>query len=84
MFLPVSFRNDLHVFDPVEKTWTELTESMTGTPPARRHAMGMVASGGLLYVFGGFTDGPSASEGQREGRWRSSAGVGQVAVMLAG
>eukprot|EP00961_Rhodomonas_salina_P124470 1677546-Rhodomonas_salina.1 len=35
-------------------TWTELTGSAQGTPPGARSEMGMTASGGNLYIFGGW------------------------------
>ena len=42
--------NDTWVFDPEERTWTEV--ATTNTPSTRYHAT-MVALDGVLYVFGG-------------------------------
>ena len=47
--------DDLHVFDPVACTWTELNvfAGVSGTPPTARGGHGFAQSGGQLYVHGG-------------------------------
>lgn len=46
-------RNDLHSFNPVSKAWTDLSESIQGTPPDPRDSNGIASLGGGVYVFGG-------------------------------
>jgi hypothetical protein len=46
--------DDLHVYEPANRTWTDLSgESVTGPAPVPRYRHGFTAAGGLLYVFGG-------------------------------
>ena len=44
---------DLYVFDPVGMTWTNLSASVSGTPPSARGEHGFASAGGELYVHGG-------------------------------
>ena len=45
--------NDLFMFDPYEMTWTNLTNSVRGTPPSPRERHGFTSTNGTLFVFGG-------------------------------
>jgi N-acetylneuraminic acid mutarotase len=45
--------NDLHVYDPVAKAWTDLSVPVAGTPPQKRYIQGITSVGGVLYVHGG-------------------------------
>lgn len=45
--------NDLYRLDPSTLTWTELTQTVQGTPPKPRGGHGFTALNGRLYVFGG-------------------------------
>ena len=45
--------NDLHVFDPVEMAWTDLSSSVAGTPPSARAFHGFASVAGMLYVHDG-------------------------------
>eukprot|EP00339_Tiarina_fusa_P005869 CAMPEP_0117000320 /NCGR_PEP_ID=MMETSP0472-20121206/2703_1 /TAXON_ID=693140 ORGANISM="Tiarina fusus, Strain LIS" /NCGR_SAMPLE_ID=MMETSP0472 /ASSEMBLY_ACC=CAM_ASM_000603 /LENGTH=265 /DNA_ID=CAMNT_0004699977 /DNA_START=109 /DNA_END=903 /DNA_ORIENTATION=+ len=56
-----SYRQDLHEYDIVSGTWTDLSTLSTGTPPSARTSMGFVESNGKLYVFGGY-DGSSKND----------------------
>ena len=49
--------SDLHVYDPVTATWTELSGTVSGDAPSPRAAQGTVFSGGKLYVHGGLNSG---------------------------
>ena len=54
-FLSAGLLNDLHVFDPAIMSWSDLSGSISGTPPEARYRMGMTSSAdGKLYVFGGY------------------------------
>ncbi len=44
---------DLHVYEPTNRTWTDLSDSMSGSIPSRRFRQGFAAAGGQLYLFGG-------------------------------
>ena len=44
---------DLHVYDPVAMTWTNLSAGASGTAPSARYGHGFTAAGGRLYVHGG-------------------------------
>ncbi len=61
---------DLHVYDPVTMTWTELSATASGTPPAARCKHGFAAAGGKLYVHGG--EG-AQGDGLRERRSKTTA-----------
>ena len=54
--------NDLHVFDPAAGAagaWLNLSVSgAVGAPPQARAGHSLVAVGGLIYSFGGYTDWP--------------------------
>lgn len=53
---PLVWLNDLHVFDPVNNTWTDLSSSVSGTPPPANYgtrSVGMAALEGRLFVLGG-------------------------------
>jgi N-acetylneuraminic acid mutarotase len=45
--------NDLHVFDPVTKVWTDLSDGATSPPTARRRH-GFASAGKRLYVHAGY------------------------------
>ena len=45
--------NDLHVYDPAEMAWTDLSFPVSGTPPSPRQAHGFTSASGKLYVHGG-------------------------------
>lgn len=45
--------SDLVQFDPAAMTWTELTGSIQGAPPAPRDSHGFAALDGKVYIFGG-------------------------------
>ncbi len=46
--------NDLHVYEPTSRRWTDLSgESVSGPAPSARSRHGFTAAGGQLYVFGG-------------------------------
>jgi N-acetylneuraminic acid mutarotase len=45
--------NDLRCFDPVTQVWTNLSETVGGTPPQARIGHGFTSAGGKLYVHGG-------------------------------
>jgi hypothetical protein len=45
--------NDLHMFEPANASWTDLSIPASGTPPSRRNAHGVAALGSKLYVMGG-------------------------------
>ncbi len=47
------FFNDLHVYDPANMTWTDLSAAVSGTPPSPRYGHGFAGAGGVLYSFGG-------------------------------
>lgn len=44
---------DFHAYDPVKKTWEDLSYPLAGTPPINRSNHGFAALDGKLYVFGG-------------------------------
>ena len=48
------FLADLHVYEPTNRTWTDLSDSMSGSVPAARYRQGFEAAGGQLYLFAGF------------------------------
>ena len=59
---------DLHVYDPVAMTWTNISAAASGEHPSPRGTHGFTAAGGLLYVFGGLSEqgaaaGAAAGEG---------------------
>ncbi len=45
--------NDLHVYDFVANSWTDLSSSAAGIPPTARAFHGFASAGGKLYVYGG-------------------------------
>jgi hypothetical protein len=48
----ISEGNDLHVYDPVLKSWIEIITAV-GTPPAARRFFGFTSARNKLYVHGG-------------------------------
>ncbi len=50
---PYPFVGDLHVYDPVTATWTDLSAAASGTPPLSRCWHGFAGAGLKLYVHGG-------------------------------
>ena len=45
--------NDLHVYDPATKSWTDLSNPASGIPPSPRDSHGFASAAGKLYVHGG-------------------------------
>jgi hypothetical protein len=45
--------NDLHMYDPIAKSWTDLSVPLSGTPASLRDSHGFTSAGGKLYVHGG-------------------------------
>ena len=45
--------NDLHVYDPVGKSWSNISVPKSGTVPIPRDSFGLVSTGDKLYVHGG-------------------------------
>jgi len=45
--------NYLYVLDPVSMDWTNLSNAVSGTPPAARSFHGLTSANGMLYVHGG-------------------------------
>ena len=45
--------NDLHVYDPENRTWTNISISASGTPAPPRDSHGFTSTGGKIYVHGG-------------------------------
>ena len=45
--------DDLHMFDPVAKAWTDLSAPAGGTAPTARNGHGFTSANGTLYVHGG-------------------------------
>jgi hypothetical protein len=45
---------DLHVYDPDTKAWTNLSAPASGTSPPARWGHGFTSAGGKLYVHGGY------------------------------
>jgi hypothetical protein len=41
------------MYDPVERSWTDLSTSDSGTPPTARIFQAFTAADGKLYVMGG-------------------------------
>ena len=58
MLLPAAgaFMNDLHVYDPVSRAWTDLSSSVIGIPPTPRDRHGFASAIGNLFVHGGAID----------------------------
>ena len=54
--------NDLHAYDPANRTWTNLSDPLSGQPPSPRESHGLIAAGGRLYVMGGFCNNDPAGE----------------------
>jgi hypothetical protein len=54
--------NDLHMFDPIELLWINLTARIFGVSPSPRELHGFTASGYQLYVYGGW-DGKGTHDG---------------------
>ena len=48
---PPGALDDLHVYDPPNRTWTVLSQA--GNPPGARYLHGFASAGGLLYVHAG-------------------------------
>ena len=44
---------DLHEFDTMSLSWTDLTYITSGIPPSSRLGMGMAVFGGKIFVWGG-------------------------------
>ena len=53
--------NDLHVYDPVLKVWSDHSYPLSGTSPSVRALMGLASSTGKIFLFGGV--GPSSGKG---------------------
>ena len=50
--------NDLHMYDPHNISWSDLTVTLTDPWPSPRDGHGFTSTGGKLYVHGGYgTDG---------------------------
>ena len=47
---------DLHVYDPADMAWTNISTVASGTPPSARYGHGFAWAGGKLYVHGGTDD----------------------------
>ena len=45
--------NDLYVYDPVAKSWEDISVPLSGRVPGRRDTFGFVNCDGLLYAHGG-------------------------------
>jgi hypothetical protein len=45
--------NSLYTFEPDTFAWTNLTSTVTGTPPSPREGSGVAAIGNKIYVYGG-------------------------------
>jgi len=56
VLLLAEWLGDLHVFDEETRGWTDLTNRTGGTPPSERTSMGMAASMGNVYIFGGYSN----------------------------
>jgi hypothetical protein len=48
---------DLHVYDPANGFWMDLTESASGPRPVARYRHGVTNAGDMIYVFGGSLEG---------------------------
>jgi N-acetylneuraminic acid mutarotase len=55
----VGYLNDLHVYDPATREWTDLSTPTSGTAPSARYAHSAVELGGKMYVLGGYAHGGS-------------------------
>jgi hypothetical protein len=55
--LETGYLADFHVYDPTTRNWTDLSGSASGSWPSARFLHGVAASGGRIYVFGGFSPG---------------------------
>eukprot|EP00961_Rhodomonas_salina_P005960 80651-Rhodomonas_salina.2 len=49
-----SLQNDLHSYETESKVWTDLSSPSPDSPPRPRIGNGIAASGGMIYVFGGY------------------------------
>ena len=43
----------MHVYDPATKSWTDLSDPVSGIPASPRDSHGFTAAEGKLYVYGG-------------------------------
>ena len=77
--LPAGYLNDMHVYDPGDRSWTALSAAVSGTPPSPRSNLCFTSLGGLLYVQGGQNTsgmkGVYVCEGQGKG---GEGGIGEV------
>jgi hypothetical protein len=46
---------DLHVYDPANRSWTNISYPASGIPPPARDGYVMASAGGKLYLMGGTT-----------------------------
>ena len=44
---------DMHVFDPANTSWTDLSTAVSGPPPIARAYVGFTSEAGRLFVHGG-------------------------------
>lgn len=47
------WESDLHVFDSIKRSWTDLTDISGGQGPSARAYHGFTGTGRRLYLFGG-------------------------------
>ena len=76
---PAGDLGDLHAYDPVARSWTDLSTPAAGFPPVRRDSHGFAAARGLLYVHAGQNQNGAGARGVGRGRWgrrRSLANCG--------
>ena len=66
---------DLHVYDSVQMSWTDISVPAYGVPPAPRGSHGLAVVNGLLYVFGGF-----AAQGVPRSWWPAARRRGGASV----
>ena len=62
---------DLYVYDPATKAWTDLSTPVSGTPPIARCYHGFTSLGGSLYVYGGYKYGERRRMGFALCKWFS-------------
>jgi hypothetical protein len=48
--------DDFFAFDPINKTWKNLSGLVSGVLPGPRHSFGFASAGGKIFVFGGERD----------------------------
>ena len=54
--LPAGYLNDLCSFDPMQLAWTDQSGQTKGQIPGPRAGCFFAAHGGLLYLFGGWSE----------------------------